>query len=83
MGIVERNTNERNMETVSLFNQVKPLLEKGYSYHLAVKKIKNTNSLNTNNAWFRELIEYGESQGYLKEDYRSKMGRRKYCERLQ
>ena len=81
MKVVERNTSERNMETVSLFNQVKPLLEKGYSYNLAVKKVRNTNSLNTGSGWFKELVEYGESQGYLKEDYRSKMGRRKYSER--
>ena len=82
MRVVERNTSERKMETVSLFNQVKPLLEKGYSYNLAVKKVKNLSSLNTTNGWFKELVEYGESQGYLKKDYKSKKGRRKYTERL-
>ena len=75
--------NDRYNETVSLFNQVKPLLERGYSYNLAVKKVKGTNSLNTGSGWFKELIEYGESQGYLKKNYESKKGRRKYCERLQ
>ena len=83
MRVVERSTSERNMETVSLFNQVKPLLEEGYSYNLAVKKIKNINSLNTNLGWFKELVEYGEGQGYLKKNYESKKGRRRYCERLQ
>ena len=83
MRVVERDMEERRLETKNLFNQVKPLLEKGYSYNLAVKKVRNTNSLNTGSGWFKELVESGESKGYLKENYRSKMGRRKYSERLQ
>ena len=67
--IVEMSTAEREAETRELFEAIKPLLDKGYTYNKALRKVKNLRSLNTNNAWYRDVIKYGESQGYPKEDY--------------
>ena len=69
MRVVERSTSEREQETRTLFHEIQPYLDKGYSYNQAVKKVKGLNTVNTNQAWYREVIEYGEKQGYRHKDY--------------
>ena len=57
--------------TQKLFEQVKPLLEKGFSYSGAVRKLKGLpkNHNFANMAWYKELLEYGESQGYPRKNH--------------
>lgn len=71
-GIIETTTSQRNQETKKLFNKVKPLLDQGFSYNRSVRKVKNLPRTYacSNLAWFRDLVEYGETQGYLYKDYK-------------
>ena len=69
MKVIEMTTAEREQEIVDLFNEIKPLLDKGCTYNKALRRVKNLSSLNTNNAWYKNVIKYGESQGYPKEEY--------------
>lgn len=66
--VISQTTAERNEETRLLFEQVKPYLDDGYSYTAALKKVgritNNAKGYYYNQAWFRELKAYGESQGY-------------------
>ena len=70
--IIERNSQDYQAETKELFNKVKPFLDNGYSYNKAVKVIKNIESLNTKASWFKDLVEYGEKQGYSRMDFSTK-----------
>ena len=70
--VIEMSTAEREQETIDLFNKIRPLLDQGYTYNRAIRKVRNITALNTNNAWYRNVIEYGESQGYPKEKYNRK-----------
>lgn len=77
--VIEQSTSERNEETVSLFNQIKPLLDNGFSYmgaciHIGRVPLKTRNSY-YKKQWFRDLREYGESMGYDYQKYSGK-GRR-------
>ena len=67
--IISQTTSERKAETQKLFEECKPLLDKGYSLHKAAWQIRGTQPTNTKNGWYRELIDYAISQGY---DYYSK-----------
>ena len=68
--IINQDTRERNMETVELFNKIKPLLDEGYLYSSAVKMIRgDCHSKFYQRSWFKDLVRYGESMGYLYEDY--------------
>lgn len=71
-GIIETSTSQRKQETKTLFQKVKPLLDNGLSYNKAVRKIKKLPATYScsNLAWFRDLVEYGETQGYKYDDYR-------------
>lgn len=72
--IVSQSTSERKQETVELFNQIKPLLDEGMIYTKAVKIVKGLPkeySL-TRRAWYRELLNYGVSQGYDPKAYSGK-----------
>ena len=69
MRVIELSTKEREQETQQLFEQIKPLLDQGYTYNLALREVKGLETLNTSNAWYRDVIEYGESQGYNRSDY--------------
>ncbi len=62
--VIEQTTAERKQETVDIFNQVKPHLDRGYSLRQAVLKVSDRNITNVKNGWYRDLIEYAESQGY-------------------
>ena len=68
--IIERTTEDCLNETINLFLLIKPLLDQGESYSSAVKQVHKTPS--TNLAWYKDLIKYGESQGYPYQDYMRK-----------
>ena len=74
--VISQTTSERNEETRQLFETIRPLLDKGYSYMGACIHIGRVPS-NTRNSyykrqWFRDLREYGESQGYDYDTYSGK-----------
>jgi hypothetical protein len=68
--IIERTTEDCLNETINLFLLIKPLLDQGESYSSAVKQVHKTPSSNL--AWYKDLIKYGESQGYPYQDYMRK-----------
>lgn len=73
--VIEQTTEERHEETARLFNSIRPLLDKGYSYHSAVKIVRNEKRKDIRyyqQRWFAELKEYGERNGY---PYRQYSGR--------
>lgn len=75
--IVSQSTKERNKETKELFNQIKPLLDKGMIYSKAIKIVKGLPedySL-TRRAWYHDLLNYGESQGYPYKNHSGKSRR--------
>lgn len=76
--VIEQTTEERKQETRELFNKIRPLLDNGIMYNKAVKQVKNLppDYSCTQLAWFRDLIAYGETQGYAYKDYKSSAGRR-------
>jgi hypothetical protein len=62
--VIETSTAERKQETVDIFNKVQPYLDRGYSLRQAVLQCTDRNITNVKNGWYRDLIEYCESQGY-------------------
>lgn len=81
MAIIETSTSERMRLARETFELIKPLLDDGYIYSRAVKKVKGLypNYSLGDKAWFRDIIEYGESQGYSRAEYMGKRygGRKK------
>ena len=75
--IISQTTAERQQETIELFEQIRPLLDQGMIYSAAVMKVRNISyHFNRNKqAWFRDLVDYGESQGYAYEDHCGKKKR--------
>lgn len=72
--VISQSTCERKNETRELFEQIKPLLERGLIYAKAVKIVKGLPedySL-SGRAWYRELLSYGKSQGYDPKVYSGK-----------
>ena len=67
--VIEQSTDERNEETKNLFEQIKPLLDKGHTYMGACVIIGRVPEKNRhryyNVAWFKELKDYGSKCGYL------------------
>lgn len=55
---------ERSEEIKELFDKMKPYLDEGLSYRKALNKVKKTNVSYSQRRWYRDLVEYGESQGY-------------------
>ena len=62
--VIEQTTAERKQETRDIFQKVKPYLDRGYSLRQAVLRCTDRNITNVKNGWYRDLIEYCESQGY-------------------
>ena len=76
--VICQSTDERRKEAMELFDKIKPLLDEGHIYSSAVKMVtdkKNTRLNRYQDAWYRDLIEYGESKGYLYDDYSGKRKR--------
>ena len=74
--VIETSTSERNKETQRLFNLIQPLLDNGYTYMTACIKVghitKDVANGSYRNGWFRDLKEYGESEGYPYSEYSGK-----------
>lgn len=71
MSVIETSSDERYSQAKDLFEKIKPLLDKGWIYSRAVRKVTDKSSGYDicSKAWFKDVVEYGESQGYCKEDY--------------
>lgn len=67
--VISQTTQEREMEMKKLFEQIKPYLLEGKSYSQAVKIVKNTKTNYSHTRWFKDLVKYGESEGYPKNDF--------------
>ena len=72
--VITQTTAERQEETRQLFEQIKPLLDEGYSYHSALKKIGKitSNCRFYQQAWYRDLTEYGGTVGYPYDKHKGK-----------
>ena len=73
--VIQQTTAEREQETKDLWEQIKPLLDQGMIYSAAAKKVKKIPGASFNRyqqAWYKDLIAYGESQGYPYDDYSGK-----------
>ena len=62
--VISQTTEERRQETRELFEKCKPLLDQGYSLNKAAWEVRGTKPHNPRGGWFRELIDYAETQGY-------------------
>ena len=69
--VISQTTAQRREETKELFRSIQPLLDEGYSYSSALIKVGRVgySPALIHRAWFRELIEYGGTQGYDYNDY--------------
>ena len=75
--VISQSTKEREQETIDLFNKVKPYLDDGFSYRLAIMKVlgkKPSNSFG-GASWYKEFIDYADAHGYPKSEYRYKRTR--------
>ena len=75
--VITQSTSERNEETKSLFEAIRPLLDAGYGYMNALIKIGFVEKVALkhnyyNRAWFKDLKAYGKSQGYPYAEYSGK-----------
>ena len=74
--VISQTTAEREEETRLLFEQIRPLLDEGYGYNSALIKIgripRGSRTGYYAQGWFKDLKEYGESQGYKYTDYSGK-----------
>lgn len=77
--VIEENTTERRNRIRKLYEDCKPYLDQGYSLHKAVWLVTGTQPNNTKNGYYRELIEYSQSQGY--DYYGNRWNRVKVIER--
>ena len=71
--VVEQSTSEYYDELDLLFECIRPLLDEGYTYRNALKKVgritKDTSLSRSTPRWFRDLRVIGEVQGYRYKDY--------------
>ena len=82
--VIVQSTSDREQETIQLFERIRPYLDMGYTYASSLRligRISPKSRVNRNRGWFRDLVDYGESQGYRYGDYvyhhESKVGKAK------
>lgn len=70
--VICQSTKEREQETIDLFNKAKPYLDDGCSYRLAIMKVlgKKPTCSFSNRRWYKEFMEYADTHGYPKSEYR-------------
>lgn len=56
--IIERTQEDIQRETEELYAEIKPYLDDGLSVYKSVRIVKNKNSVNTNLAWYKRIVEY-------------------------
>ena len=64
ISVVETTTEEREQEIADMFNEIKPLLEEGHTYHRACLVVFGSTFVRS--AKYKHVVEYGEKQGYSK-----------------
>lgn len=69
INVITSSTDDRNKEIEELFNEMKPYLLEGKTYNQALSIVKNSSSTYSHTRWFKELVEYGESQGFPKSNF--------------
>lgn len=63
--VISQTTKERETETWELFEEVKPLLDKGYLLKEAVAEIKDINHFSfQQRSWYKELRNVAINEGY-------------------
>ena len=68
--VISQNTKERKEETRELFEQIRPYLDEGYSYNSAIRQVKkNAHGNYSGLGWYRDVVQYGESQGYPRREH--------------
>ena len=75
--VISQTTAERNEETRQLFNSIRPYLDEGHTYRSALYEIGRIPTKRAgyyHQAWFRELVEYGGTQGYPYSEYKGRPG---------
>ena len=80
--VISQTTAERQQETKELFEKIKPLLDKGMIYSAAIRKVKGlpSDANRYQSSWYKEVIAYGETQGYPYEKYSGKKNNRRGLE---
>lgn len=75
--VICQSTKERKQETIDLFNKAKPYLDDGCSYRLALQKAlgKKPTCSFSDTSWYKEFVEYADTHGYPKTEYRYKRTR--------
>lgn len=70
ISVVETSSEERTKEMKEIFEKMRPYLDNGFSYTKAYQMISGLrhNSF-SQRWWWKELVKYGESQGYDKNNY--------------
>lgn len=74
--VIQQSTEERKAETIQLFEKIKPLLDKGYSFNKALSEVTDLSVTNYRNGWFKDLINYAKTQGYDYHEYKWKRGKK-------
>ena len=66
MKVIERTKEYIEQETIDLFKECKPYLDKGYGFYRAIRIVKNIPASTNfgNNSWYKRFRDYAVSQGY-------------------